>query len=73
MEEFEKKRYILDHFPRSFLDQKLLIRPSCPQILPGIDKIMANLKVSKFQKQIFLFSFEPKTKQNYLLISALRI
>ena len=27
-------------------------------------------KVSKFQKQIFLFSFEPK-KQNYLLNSAL--
>ena len=26
------------------------------------------LKVSKFQKQIFLFSFEPKTEQNYFLI-----
>ena len=31
------------------------------------------LKVSKFQKQIFLFSFESKTVQNYFLISALRI
>ena len=29
------------------------------------------LKVSKFQKQIFLFSFEPKNEPNYLLISAL--
>ena len=26
------------------------------------------LKVSNFQKQIFLFSFEPKTEQNYFLI-----
>ena len=31
------------------------------------------LKVSKFQKQILLFSFEPKNKLNYFLISALRI
>ena len=31
------------------------------------------LKVSKFQKQIFLSSFEPKTKQNNFLISAVRI
>ena len=30
-----------------------------------------SLKVSKFQKQFFLFSFEPKTKQNYFLNSAL--
>ena len=29
------------------------------------------LKVSKFQKQIFLFSFEPKNDQNYSLSSAL--
>ena len=29
------------------------------------------LKVSKFQKQFFLFSFEPKNKRNYFLISAL--
>ena len=29
------------------------------------------LKVSKFQKQIFLFSFEPKNKRNYFLNSAL--
>ena len=31
------------------------------------------IKVSKFQKQIFLFLFEPKTKRNYFLISGLRI
>ena len=31
------------------------------------------IKVSKFQKQIFLFTFEPKTEWNYFLISALRI
>ena len=29
------------------------------------------LKVCKFQKQILLFSFEPKNKRNYFLISAL--
>ena len=29
------------------------------------------LKVSNFQKQIFLFLFEPKDKQNYFLNSAL--
>jgi hypothetical protein len=29
------------------------------------------LKVSKFQKKIFLLSFEPKNGQNYVLISAL--
>ena len=29
------------------------------------------LKVSKFQKQIFLFSFEPKNEWNHFLISAL--
>ena len=33
----------------------------------------AALKVSKFPKQIFLFSFEPKTERNYFLIFALRI
>ena len=31
----------------------------------------AILKVSKFQKQIFLLSFEPKTERNYFLICAL--
>ena len=29
------------------------------------------LKVSKFQKRIFLFSFEPKNERNYFLTSAL--
>ena len=29
------------------------------------------LQVSKFQKQILLFSFEPKNEQNYFLIFAL--
>ena len=32
---------------------------------------IVTLKVSKFPKQIFLFSFEPKNKQNYFLNSAL--
>ena len=32
---------------------------------------MSILKVSKFQKQIFLFSIEPKNEQNYFLNSAL--
>ena len=31
------------------------------------------LKVSKFRKQIFLLSFEPKNERNYFLISALRM
>ena len=31
----------------------------------------ARIKVSKFRKQIFLFSFEPKNERNYFLISAL--
>ena len=31
------------------------------------------LKVSKFQKQIFMFSFESKTERNYFLISVLGI
>ena len=35
--------------------------------------ILYFLKVSSFRKQIFLFSFEPKNKRNYFLISALRI
>ena len=29
------------------------------------------LKVSKFRKQIFMLSFEPKKDRNYFLISAL--
>ena len=29
------------------------------------------LKVSKFQKQTFLFAFEPKNERNYFLNSAL--
>ena len=33
---------------------------------------MKILKVSKFQKQILLFSFESKTERNYFLISAMR-
>ena len=33
--------------------------------------LIKSLKVSLFQKQIFLFSFEPKSEQNYFLISAL--
>ena len=34
---------------------------------------LLDLKVSKFGKQIFLFSFEPKYERNYFLITALRI
>ena len=34
-------------------------------------KVSYYLKVSKFQKQIFLFSFPPKNEWNYFLISAL--
>ena len=44
------------------------------QIYKEVDEILKNplfLKVSKFQKQIFLFSFEPKNKRNYFLISTL--
>ena len=37
----------------------------------GMNLLAGWLKVSKFQKQIFLFSFEPKTQRNYFLISAL--
>ena len=33
----------------------------------------STLKVSKFQMQLFLFSFEPKTERNYFLISAQRM
>ena len=32
---------------------------------------MQSLKVSKFHKQIFLFSFDPKNERNYFLISVL--
>ena len=32
---------------------------------------LESLKVSQFRKQIFLFSFEPKTQQNIFLIPAL--
>ena len=44
------------------------------QIYKEVDEILKNplfVKVSKFQKQIFLFSFEPKNKRNYFLISTL--
>ena len=40
-------------------------------ILKIHERKMNILKVSKFQKQIFLFSFEPKNKRSYFLISAL--
>ena len=32
---------------------------------------LSYLKVSKFQKQIFLFSFEPKNEEKHFLISSL--
>ena len=31
------------------------------------------VKVSKFRKQIFLFSFEPKHERTYFLVSAIRV
>ena len=33
-----------------------------------IYSMQKKLKVSKFQKQILLFSFEPKTKRNYFFM-----
>ena len=33
--------------------------------------ILSDLKVSKFQKEIFLFSFEPNNERNYFLSSDL--
>ena len=33
--------------------------------------VVNHIKVSKFRKQIFLLSFEPKNERNYFLISAL--
>ena len=35
-----------------------------------LQRITRPLKVSKFQKQILLFSFEPKNEQNYIVNSA---
>ena len=57
----------------------------CPEMLPSTslsctlhtyikrrrNRILHFLKVSKFQKQIFMFSFKPKNERNYFLISAL--
>ena len=37
----------------------------------ALGEITKHLKVSKFQKQIFLFSFEPKNERNYFLNSVL--
>ena len=46
-----------------------------PLVLFGIkgqnSAFIPQLRVSKFHKQIFLFSFEPKNERNYFLISAL--
>ena len=38
-----------------------------------IGNVLLLLKVSKFQRQIFLFSFEPKNERNHFLIFAERI
>ena len=37
----------------------------------GLNVDKEGLKVSKFQKQLFMLSFEPKNERNYFLISAL--
>ena len=51
----------------TYIAQKMMFfAPRSSPISP-----VSPLKVSKFQKQIFLFSFEAKTEQNNSLISAL--
>ena len=59
----------------SFTWKCMHLRPLVCQIQPLLVSILVclALKVSKFQKQIFLSSFEPKTEWNYFLISVLRI
>ena len=70
--------YIINEWSRSIVktfwvlgirthDLLLRIWVHCRNILA------VQLKVRKFQKQIFLFSFETNTERNYFLISALRI
>ena len=44
----------------------------CRKITKGSKQFNGfEVKVSKFLKQIFMFSFEPKNERNYFLISAL--
>ena len=52
------------HDDGKFVKQMIFLMLMTPSLL--------QLKVIKFQKQILLFIFEPKTEQNYFLISALR-
>ena len=47
------------------------IRSNNDKLLRDSSALLVLLKVSKFEKQIFLFSFEPKNEQNYFLIYAL--
>ena len=50
--------------------QCALYKQAVYNIMPSVLELeLAELiKVSKFQKQIFLLSFEPKNEQNYFLI-----
>ena len=64
-----KKKIFLEFLP---FDPPTIYAKNLPSYFPSIFKSPL-LKVSKFQKQIFLFSFEPKNEQNCFLISALRI
>ena len=48
------------------LDHEYVFSPKKFEMVPD-----DSLKVSKLQKQLFLFSFEPKNERNYFLISAL--
>ena len=54
------------------INQKIEKHPAFQNLAKELDVRgkAANLKVSKFRKQIFLFSFEPKNERNYFLISA---
>ena len=47
--------------------------PGCSSTLSPHLSTVLYVKVSKFQKQIFFFSVEPKTGCNYFLISALNL
>ena len=49
------------------INQKIEKHPAFQNLAKELDVRgkAANLKVSKFRKQIFLFSFEPKNERNY--------
>ena len=65
------KIYLLSYFLSLMSTNKIASKPKVSQLPPLM--YHPDLKVSKFQKQIVLFSFEPKTERNHFLVSALRI